>query len=118
MLLPAQVQELVQEQERVLALGASQGSFQGLSSLTDFALPLLHLAGHRSLRAAPCALPELEQEQEQGLEQAGVLALLSHHSPLPSAQTETALRLQKEQELGQRLAAQALPCALGESVHP
>ena len=53
-----QAQELEQAQERVLALGASQGSFQGLSSLTDFALPLLHLVENRSLRAAPCALAE------------------------------------------------------------
>lgn len=105
-------------QEQGLALGASQGSFQALSSLTDFALPLLHLAANRSLRAVPCALPELEQVLEQGLEQAGVLAPLSHRSPLPSVQDETVLRLQQGQERGQRQAAQALPCALGESVHP
>ena len=102
----------------MLALGASQGSFQALSSLTDFALPLLHLAANRSLRAVPCALPELVQGLEQGLEQAGVLALLSHRSLRPSVQTETALRLQQGQERGQRQAAQALPCALGESVRP
>lgn len=106
----------MQERVQGLALGASQGSFQALSSLTDFALPLLHLAANRSLRAVPCALPE--QVLEQVLEQAGVLAPLSHRSPLPSVQTETVLRLQQGQERGQRQAAQALPCALGESVHP
>lgn len=100
------MQEQAQEQAQVqgLALGASQGSFQALSSLTDFALPLLHLAANRSLRAVPCALPELVQVQgqglEQGLEQAGVLALLSHRSLLPSGQSETALRLQQGLEQG------------------
>jgi len=115
-----QAQELEQAQERVLALGASQGSFQGLSSLTDFALPLLHLVEKRSLRAAPCALPELEQHWERGQqseqEQAGVPALLSHRLPLASVQVETVLHLQRTQ--GQKQAAQALPCVLGESVHP
>lgn len=118
-LLP-EAEEAAQPQAQELAQELAQGSFQALSVLTDLSSPPLHLVEKRSLRAAPCALPELEQHWERGQQseqgQAGVPALLSHRLPLASVQVETVLHLQRAQ--GQKQAAQALPCVLGESVHP